>query len=441
MLLNLTTYTMKVRCFFISKITFNEVKKELNIDKDEPIFYNFGFYYDDSELNGFAKNMLINQYYKIASEIVESLEFKDSKEVIKLNSPDSFHKNPKDLNIYIINVPKMSIIYSLEDYYNEKLNKYFLTIEDIAKFLNVSRIFVQTNIVKHLDEMRFICSRDTEDPILKDNYLKTKALVKEINYSKRTVRDKDFKFLIERCEELNIPSADAPKIILLYSNTNAELFRKKSLYSLDSFLIFLKSSTKELYKNKVFELTLSKDEYDVLISKHKSILLNEYIEKLCSRISSKVKKTIQFKESKLDIELVANEYFIYTNSIERAMCKYYSTIKLFSTASLKIFWDYFYEKQVAEVLKSMDHTKIEFKVKDDNIKASTRYIVNKSDVISIINSNRNKNEKTDKSFITLKLAFESKVLEYLIKTEDNISKYLFNELLKLDEIIQKKHGL
>lgn len=417
----------------MSKITFKETRKKLNISEDETIFYDFTFFYD-KKIKAIEKKLLTNAYYKAAINLVEEdpvdidafLETKDL--LLKNNVPES------EIESYTITVPKMKIILALEEYYSKMMEEYFLTVEDIAKFLNLSRIMVQTKIIPHLDEMRFICSRDSENSTLKKNYLKAKTLIKNINYSKHFITEDTYSLLLKKLDELEINKKDAVKILDIYQNSRVDLFRKKSLYSLSSFLKFLKSYSKELYSNNIIYLDLTNEEYNSLLKKHPLLRYDTYICEISKALMNKIKSQANFTEyielDMLDIQEIAKKHFIFATTLEKATAKHFSDDKLFSMATLKIFWDLFYDSQVKESLKFLKYTKVEILFSE---KPSVRYILSKSDVvneiitISTIDNNSNKNN-------IVKIPMESKVLEYLYTITTDIKTYILNEILTLEAL-------
>ena len=319
----------------MSKITFKETRQELNIPEDEPIFYDFTFFYD-KKIKTTEKKLLVNTYYQAAIKLVEedSVDintFLDTKDLLlKNNVPES------EIESSTITVPKMKIILALEEYYSKMMEEYFLTVEDIAKFLNLSRIMVQTKIIPHLDEMRFVCSRDSENLTLKKNYLKAKTLIKNINYSKHFITEDTYSLLLKNLDELKINKKDAIKILEIYQNSRVDLFRKKSLYSLSSFLKFLKSYTKELYSNNIIALDLTNEEYNLLLKKHHLLRYDTYICEISNALMNKIKSQANFTEYvELDIQEIAKKHFVFANTLEKAIDKYFSDDKTFQHGHLK----------------------------------------------------------------------------------------------------------
>ena len=414
----------------MSKITFKETRQELNIPEDEPIFYDFTFFYD-KKIKTTEKKLLVNTYYQAAIKLVEedSVDintFLDTKDLLlKNNVPES------EIESSTITVPKMKIILALEEYYSKMMEEYFLTVEDIAKFLNLSRIMVQTKIIPHLDEMRFVCSRDSENLTLKKNYLKAKTLIKNINYSKHFITEDTYSLLLKNLDELKINKKDAIKILEIYQNSRVDLFRKKSLYSLSSFLKFLKSYTKELYSNNIIALDLTNEEYNLLLKKHHLLRYDTYICEISNALMNKIKSQANFTEYvELDIQEIAKKHFVFANTLEKAIDKYFSDDKLFSMATLKIFWDFFYDSQVKDSLKFLKYTKVEISFSE---KPSVRYILSKSDVINEIITIAPTDNDSNKNNI-VKIPMESKVLEYLYTITTDIKTYILNEILTLEAL-------
>lgn len=414
----------------MSKITFKETRQELNIPEDEPIFYDFTFFYD-KKIKTTEKKLLVNTYYQAAIKLVEEdpvdiNTFLDTKDLLlKNNVPES------EIESSTITVPKMKIILALEEYYSKMMEEYFLTVEDIAKFLNLSRIMVQTKIIPHLDEMRFVCSRDSENSILKKNYLKAKTLIKNINYSKHFITEDTYSLLLKNLDELEINKKDAIKILEIYQNSRVDLFRKKSLYSLSSFLKFLNSYTKELYSNNIIALDLTNEEYNLLLKKHHLLRYDTYICEISNALMNKIKSQANFTEYvELDIQEIAKKHFIFATTLEKAIDKHFSDDKLFSMATLKIFWDFFYDSQVKDSLKFLKYTKVEISFSE---KPSVRYILSKSDVINEIITIAPTDNNSNKNNI-VKIPIESKILEYLYTLTPDIKTYIFNEILALEPL-------
>lgn len=349
-----------------------------------------------------------------------NIKFEDVLEAVNITKVEIFRLEEK-LNEAENSEDKLPIILEMVGladeigkYYYEKIfyDDYFLSVEDIAKNLNLSIRFVMNDIVEKLDRIEFPA----------EEFINIKRSMKNIiylNLSDKTKKDK------------NIYTSTKYSYEFLKNKVKV-LYRKKVLYSKESYIKFLKEHMELLESSTLIQLILEKE----WVEKTKSRLLKDY------KIKDKVFIGLLFdkflEKNKIEIEKYkANEIFdfksLLENRFENNEKRELSDFK--SINSLKVFFDKVYE---VEVLRAIENSNISFKFNLDlggkkNIK---RYILNSEFIVKKVKESLNYNKKNDDK--KSENSFEVKIpTSYLLNQYNNNINLLIKDFKENTENIKK----
>lgn len=332
-------------------------------------------------------------------------------EIIRLEEKLDEAEKPEDKLPIILEM--LALVDEIGKYYYEKIfyEDYFLSVEDIAKNLDLSIRFVMNDIVEKLDRIEFPA----------EEFIDIKRSMKNIiyfNLSDKTKKDKNIYTSTKYSHEFL-----KKKVKVLY--------RKKVLYSKESYIKFLKEHMKLLENSTLIQLPLE----DEWIKKTRSKLLKD------DKINDKVFIGLLFdkflEKNKIEIEKYkANEIFdfksLLENRFENNEKRELSDFK--SMNSLKVFFDKVYE---VEVLRSIENSNISFKFNLDlggkkNIK---RYILNSEFIVKKVKESLNYDKKDDEKSEN---SFGVKIpTSYLLKKYNNNIDLLVEDFKKNTENIKK----
>ncbi|AMN30858.1 hypothetical protein [Clostridium perfringens] len=407
------------------KLVLKDALKELELRENEEFIYDFE-YFIPKKLDEISTTTYCAGIYIKACNEAEKYPV-DCNVLLEETKKEWQERNYKltDLKIETIEGINWGAVNKLLGYYEENIKEYFICIEDIARFLNMEIDYVQKNVVQNLEELRFICSRDTEKPLVKEKYIKTKKLIKDIIYNKNKIESEEIKNLrksinIEKEEELK----EFNKALEEYKGKVTSLWRKKSLYSKRSFLDYLNSHVKEVYSQELVTLKFTKFEVSNLLKKYENIKDLNYLSELIDNVNKDIEKSKEFNNKKtLDIEKVANSFFININTFEDAKekIKNRKISRLYSQKTLKILYDYVYNIEVERKLETMNYTKVLI-LKDENVKkAPIRYIFNSENIYE---------REIIKSDLEIIVTLNSKLIEFILSKNISIEEYYIKLMLK-----------
>lgn len=257
------------------------------------------------------------------------------------------------------------ILYNIQ--LNEDINKYYfnkifnenycISIEDIAKHLDVTIRFVMQNIVENLDRIEF------------PN--KEYAFVKK--FMKMGLRS-----ILNDSRNKNIYGMKITDKLKQQISSN---YRKKVLYSMESYLKFLQNHIELIQNNTTICLELDEDyvneinQLDISNYEFMKIKFEEFIENNKSKSSYDSSNVIfDFKK------LIHNRFGIDINDED----KYLSDFK--STNSLKVLFNKVYDIEVQRELDSAD-INFEFNLNIGSKKKIKRYLLSSEFLVEKVKEN------------------------------------------------------
>lgn len=257
------------------------------------------------------------------------------------------------------------ILYNIQ--LNEDINKYYfnkifnenycISIEDIAKHLDVTIRFVMQNIVENLDRIEF------------PN--KEYAFVKK--FMKMGLRS-----ILNDSRNKNIYGMKITDKLKKQISSN---YRKKVLYSMESYLKFLQNHMELIQNNTTICLELDEDyvnkinQLDISNYEFMKIKFEEFIENNKSKSSYDSSNVIfDFKK------LIHNRFGIDINDED----KYLSDFK--STNSLKVLFNKVYDIEVQRELDSAD-INFEFNLNIGSKKKIKRYLLSSEFLVEKVKEN------------------------------------------------------
>lgn len=257
------------------------------------------------------------------------------------------------------------ILYNIQ--LNEDINKYYfnkifnenycISIEDIAKHLDVTIRFVMQNIVENLDRIEF------------PN--KEYAFVKK--FMKMGLR-----YILNDSRNKNIYGMKITEKLKQQISNN---YRKKVLYSMESYLKFLQNHMELIQNNTTICLELDENyvneinQLDISNYEFMKIKFEEFIENNKSKLSYDSSNVIfDFKK------LIHNRFGIDINDED----KYLSDFK--STNSLKVLFNKVYDIEVQRELDSAD-INFEFNLNIGSKKKIKRYLLSSEFLVEKVKEN------------------------------------------------------
>ncbi|MDK0767030.1 hypothetical protein P5E81_14565 [Clostridium perfringens] len=257
------------------------------------------------------------------------------------------------------------ILYNIQ--LNEDINKYYfnkifnenycISIEDIAKHLDVTIRFVMQNIVENLDRIEF------------PN--KEYAFVKK--FMKMGLR-----YILNDSRNKNIYGMKITEKLKQQISNN---YRKKVLYSMESYLKFLQNHMELIQNNTTICLELDENyvneinQLDISNYEFMKIKFEEFIENNKSKSSYNSSNVIfDFKK------LIHNRFGIDINDED----KYLSDFK--STNSLKVLFNKVYDIEVQRELDSAD-INFEFNLNIGSKKKIKRYLLSSEFLVEKVKEN------------------------------------------------------
>lgn len=306
-----------------------------------------------------------------------------------------------------IGIEYSKAIEKINKFYFEKIFKenFCLSIEDIAKHLDLSIRFIMNDIINKLDRIEFPNSEFEIKKIIKSN------LYYELNSSKKEI--------------LGVTITDELK------EKFKELYRKKVLYSKNSYIKFLEEHMDLVEDNLLIKLEIDKNwikEIRVKLKideKRKDYII---IESLFKKFLEKNKKEIE--------KYKANEIFDFKFLVERRfnienLKKDRELTDFKSINSLKVLFDKTYDLEVLREIKKAPND-FEFNLNLGGKKKIKRYILNSNFIIDKMkenfNLNSNKNNESE--------VYEVKIpRSYYYKKYGNTDKVV-NEFKKFSERVK-----
>ena len=297
-------------------------------------------------------------------------------------------------------------------YYYKKIfyEDYFISIEDIAKNLDVSIRFVMNDIINKLDRIEF----PGED------FIDIKSNMKNVIYLNIEDSSKKGK---------NIYTSTKYNDDILKEKIRS-LYRKKVLYSKESYIRFLKDHMQLLDNSILINLPLEEswvNNIKLKLLKDKEMDNKTFIKLLFDKFLKKNKREVD--------KYKANEIFNFNSLIENRFENKdkieYTDFK--SMSSLKIFFDKVYE---VEVIRAIKNSKISFEFNLDlggkkNIK---RYILNSEFLVNKVKESFNLSESIEEN----KNEWSVKIpTSYLFKRYNNDIKLLVKDFKEYVESIKR----
>lgn len=240
-------------------------------------------------------------------------------------------------------------------YYYKKIfyEDFFISIEEIAKHLDVSIRFVMNDIIDKLDRIEFPS----------EEFIDIKSSMKNVIFLNIGDSSKKGKNIYTSTKYSNEILKEKVKV----------LYRKKVLYSKESYIKFLKEHMKLLENNILINLSLEKEWIEnikVRLIKDKKVTNRTFINLLFNNFMKKNKREIE--------KYKANDIFDFNALIENRFGDSQEKRELTdfkSMNSLKVFFDKVYETEVTRAIEKSDYS-FEFNLDLGRKKNIKRYILN-----------------------------------------------------------------
>ncbi|ELC8368407.1 hypothetical protein [Clostridium perfringens] len=299
-------------------------------------------------------------------------------------------------------------------YYYKKIfyEDFYISIEDIAKHLDVSIRFVMNDIIDKLDRIEFPS----------EEFIDIKSSMKNVIFLNIGDSSKKGKNIYTSTKYSNEILKEKVKV----------LYRKKVLYSKESYIKFLKEHMKLLENNILINLSLEKEWIEnikVRLIKDKKVTNRTFINLLFNNFMKKNKREIE--------KYKANDIFDFNALIENRFGDSQEKRELTdfkSMNSLKVFFDKVYETEVTRAIEKSDYS-FEFNLDLGRKKNIKRYILNSEFLLEKVKESFNfnieeKSENEDDYEMNIPASF-------LLKKYDNNIKLLIGDFKKYSESIKR----
>ncbi|WP_195972514.1 hypothetical protein [Clostridium thermobutyricum] len=331
-------------------LTFNDILMKVGISED---------YFDTLDKNKKKYNFYILKRKALKDELKNNN--KNLSQIQKINIKiDSLNLLLDDLHKY--NLEYLYISGKIIEIYTNEIfnNKYIISVESIIKNLDVSISYFNTMISKNLSKLHLPPGKYLIRNLLKD-------YMHNLN---NTNKIKDITGALDD--------------IYINSNILTSLLRKKVLYSIDSYIKYLKNNMILISQNINVKIPLSQNEINI-IEKKFNCKSDEELDKIYKNISKNfIKHNKQIIEN-CDIE----EFFEFEKYVEKNFNiispNYKGVSKNFRSRNyLKTIYEVTYENEVDRIVESSPTSVriFELRSKDNNkprkrFMLSTQYIKNK----------------------------------------------------------------
>lgn len=303
-------------------------------------------------------------------------------------------------------------------YYYKKIfyEDFYISIEDIAKHLEVSIRFVMNDIINKLDRIEFPS----------EEFVDIKSSIKNVIFLNIGDSSKKGKNIYTSTKYSNEILKERVKV----------LYRKKVLYSKESYIKFLKEHMKLLENNILINLSLEKEWIEnikVRLIKDKKVTNRIFINLLFNNFMKKIKEKYKANDIFDFNALIENRFGDSQEKRELTDFKSMNSLKVFFD-KVKVFFDKVYETEVTRAIEKSDYS-FEFNLDLGRKKNIKRYILNSEFLLEKVKESFNfnieeKSENEDDYEMNIPASF-------LLKKYGNNMKLLIGDFKKYSENIKR----
>ena len=388
-----------------SILTFEDILIKLNM-RHEKFIYSFSIWIDKSfsktdifKIKVFYEEKALKKIHNNNYEFNDLLE-----ESFKSEDTQILHE------LEVINYKAIAVL--AQEYFNLIINKYYINVEDLSRFLDVEIQYCQKNIVGEIDRLSFPPS-------------KIKQLMKQQIY---------LMFLNE--ENLN----DYYNL----KETFIDLMRKKILLDKNTTYKYLNTHMQQCEGYQILNLKLNKQQFESL-EMYKSIneieaAFNKIVKSF--KVSDQDKFEYDSKKGDRFYSFMEDFFMIKTDkNIDIDVEASTENRKFYSIATMRAKFEKVYDVEVLRELKSIEYTKYSLSNNIYQKKPSMRYLIDINfikDILKEVYDLKEIEKENDSNCLNIDIQVPDYKFYYIIKNISNIEDYFIQESLKLYDDLKNK---